>query len=90
MLIQVRNERGNHLSSQDTRGQPHSQEPGGEEVHVRALRPQVLHQEGRAEALGGAHWHEGLPVPVLSAAIRQEGPFGAPHQKVAQLQVSVG
>lgn len=49
---------------------------------MRALRQEVLHEKGRAAPPGGAHGHARLPLPVLPAAVRPEGPPGAAHQEV--------
>lgn len=56
----------------------------GEEAPMRALRPPLLHAQGRPPTHGGAHGKEGLPLPVLRSEVRAQGPPDAAHEEEPQ------
>jgi hypothetical protein len=77
----VRHSRRDPLPPQGARRLAHRQEPQREKVPVRALRAALLHSQGRETAPRGAHGQARLPLPVLSAAVRPQGPPRAAHQE---------
>lgn len=67
--------------SQGTRGQPHRQGRRRQEIHLRALRPAILHRQGRAASSSGAYGHARLSLPSLPPEVRSQGPLSASRQE---------